>query len=64
MDARTLDERFALGGEQALADAIEELARNSSLRKIMAAKGRRVAEEQFDQPHSYQTIVDLIRKLI
>lgn len=48
----------------ALADAIEELARNSSLRKIMAAKGRRVAEEQFDQPHSYQTIVDLIRKLI
>ncbi len=48
---------------EALADAIEELARNSSLRKIMAAKGRRIAEEQFDQPRSYQAIVDLIRKL-
>lgn len=48
----------------ALADAIEELARNSSLRKIMAAKGRRIAEQQFDQPRSYQAIVDLIRKLL
>lgn len=49
---------------EALADAMEELARNSSMRKIMAAKGRRIAEQQFDQPHSYQAIVDLIRKLI
>ena len=49
---------------EALADAIEELARSSSLRKIMAAKGRRIAEQQFDQPHSYQAIVDLIRKLL
>ena len=49
---------------EALADAMEELARNSSMRKIMAAKGRRIAEQQFDQPHSYQAIVDLIRKLV
>lgn len=48
----------------ALADALEELARNPSLRKIMAAKGRRIAEQQFDQPCSYQAIVDLIRKLM
>lgn len=47
----------------ALADALEELARNASLRKIMAAKGRAVAEREFDQPRSYQAIVDLIRKL-
>ena len=47
----------------ALADALEELARNSSLRKIMAAKGRRIAEQQFDQPHSYLAIVDLIQTL-
>lgn len=49
---------------EALADAIEELARNSSMRKIMAAKGRRIAEQQFDQPNSYRAIVDLIRKLL
>lgn len=49
---------------QVLADALEQLASNSSLRKIMAAKGRAVAERQFDQPHSYQAIVDLIRKLV
>lgn len=49
---------------QALANVLEELARNSSLRKIMAARGRMIAEKEFDQPHSYQAIVDLIRKLL
>lgn len=46
-----------------LADALEELARNSSLRKIMAARGRRIAEEEFDQPRSYLEIVRLIQTL-
>ena len=49
---------------QALADELENLARNPSLRKIMAAKGRRIAEEQFDQPRSYLAIVNLIRNLL
>ena len=47
-----------------LADALEELARNSSLRKIMAARGRRIAEEEFDQPCSYLEIVRLIQTLV
>ncbi|MEG0376740.1 MAG: glycosyltransferase family 4 protein, partial [Raoultibacter sp.] len=48
----------------ALADAIEKLASNASLRKIMGMKGRTIAENEFDRPISYHTIVDLIRKLI
>lgn len=48
---------------RALAEALGRLARDPSTRKIMAAKGRRIAEEQFDQPRSYLAIVDLIRKL-
>ena len=48
---------------EALADALEELARNASRRKMMGAKARAIAEEQFDQPRSYQAIVDLIRSL-
>lgn len=48
---------------EALADAISELARNPSRCKMMGAKARQIAEEQFDQPRSYQAIVDLIRSL-
>lgn len=48
----------------ALAEAIEKLAGNPSLRKIMGARARAVAESEFDQPRSYMRIVDLIRKLI
>ncbi len=48
---------------KALADALEELVHNPSRRKMMGAKARAVAEEQFDQPRSYQAIVDLIRSL-
>lgn len=48
----------------ALADAIEKLASSASMRKIMGAKARAVAENAFDQPRSYLKIVDLIRKLI
>ena len=48
----------------ALARALQELARNASLRKIMGARGRAVAEREFDQARSYQAIVNLIRSLL
>lgn len=48
---------------QALADALAELLHNPSRCKMMGAKARQVAEEQFDQPRSYLAIVDLIRSL-
>ncbi len=47
----------------ALADVLEDLLRNPSRRKMMGAKARAVAEEQFDQPKSSLAIVDLIRSL-
>ena len=47
-----------------LADAILALAADPALRAEMGARARRVAEEQFDQEHSYLAIVDLIRELI
>ncbi len=48
----------------ALAEEIAKLASHSSLRKIMGAKGRAVAEREFDQPHAYRKIVDLLRTLL
>ena len=48
----------------ALAHALRELACNPSLRKIMGARGRAVAEREFDQPQSYRAIVNLIRNLL
>lgn len=50
--------------EQALAHIIVELANNPSMCKIMGTKGRVIAETEFDQAHSYQKIVDLIRNLL
>ena len=44
--------------------ALEELARNASLRKIMGARGRAVAEREFDQRTSYLAIVNLLRNLL
>ena len=49
---------------RALADEIAKLAGHASLRKIMGAKGRAVAEREFDQPRSYRAIVDLLRTLL
>ena len=49
---------------EALADVLEELARNPSLRKIMGARGRAVAEREFDQRTSYLAIVNLLRNLM
>ncbi len=52
------------GDAQALADTIFGLAHRASQRKIMGAKGRLVAEREFDQPHAYEEIVRLIGTLI
>ncbi|MBS6976382.1 MAG: glycosyltransferase WbuB, partial [Eggerthellaceae bacterium] len=49
---------------RALAEEIAKLAGHASLRKIMGAKGRAVAEREFDQPRSYRAIVDLLRTLL
>ncbi len=52
------------GDSRALARTLERLARNSSLRKIMGAKARSIAEKEFDQSHAYLKIVHLIQTLI
>lgn len=49
---------------QALADVLAQLAGHDSMRKIMGAKARSVAEREFDQPHAYRAIVDLLRTLL
>lgn len=49
---------------QALANAIVQLASDEGKRSEMGKKARAVAEEQFDQEHSYHVIVDLIRDLV
>lgn len=46
-----------------LVDAIAALAEDEELRATMGKKGRAIAEEEFDQPHSYQRIVELVRSL-
>lgn len=49
---------------QALADALESLIQNPSLRKIMGTRCRYLAEKEFNQPVSYLRIVNLIRGLL
>ncbi len=49
---------------EALADALEELARTPSMRKIMGARGRAIAEKEFDQRTSYLAIVNMVRNLL
>ena len=46
-----------------LSRAIVELAADPDLCAAMGAVARHIAETQFDQPRSYQAIVELIRKL-
>ncbi len=48
---------------EALADGIIDLAKRPNRRRIMGARAREVAREQFDQSHSYLAIVRLIRNL-
>lgn len=47
-----------------LADVLTALARDPEGRAEMGRRGRAIAEEQFDQERSYQTIVELIRTLL
>lgn len=49
---------------EALAGVLNELLRNPQQRAAFGERARRVAEKEFDQAHSYQTIVDLIRELL
>ena len=49
---------------EALAAAIRRFDRNESMRKIMGAKGRVIAENEFDQAQSYQQIVHLVQTLL
>lgn len=48
----------------ALANTFIWLAKAADQRKMMGVRARRIAEQQFDQPHSYLKIVNLIRSLI
>lgn len=48
----------------ALAGAILELQARPELREQMGKAARRIAEEQFDRPRSYQRIVELVDELL
>ena len=52
------------GDPRTLADALLALAADDDRRAEMGARARAVAEEQFDQERSYQTIINLIRDLV
>lgn len=47
-----------------LADAILELYQDEPRRKRMGEKARKIAEEQFDRPNSYEKIVELMETLM
>ena len=49
---------------EALADVIVDLAAHPERCAEMGKRARDIAEEQFDQERSYQTIVDLVRSLV
>ena len=51
------------GDAEALAGAILALADDPAAREAMGTRARAVAEEQFDQEHSYQAIARLVRGL-
>lgn len=50
------------GDANALANIIEMLARNDSMRKIMGTKARNVAIREFDRKRSYEKIVTIVDK--
>ncbi|MGI6104835.1 MAG: glycosyltransferase family 4 protein [Raoultibacter sp.] len=50
--------------QYALSAEIIELALHADMRKIMGARGRAIAESEFDQPRSYLKIVAMIQTLI
>ena len=47
-----------------LAEAIRMLMENPKKCAEMGKTARRIGEEQFDRPHSYQKIVDMVRELV
>lgn len=47
-----------------LADAIEDFYEDPEKCKEMGEKARRIAEQQFDRPHSYRKIEELIQELL
>ena len=48
---------------KSLADAIENLYGDEAMRLEMGRKARKIAEEEFDRPRTYQKIVAMIRRL-
>ena len=49
---------------EALGHVLRVLSRGTSMRKIMGAKGRAIAEKEFNQSRSYLEIVNLIKTLL
>ena len=47
-----------------LADAILDLYQDPQKREEMGRRARKIAEEQFDRPHSYEAIVKLMEELM
>ena len=47
-----------------LADAIEDFYEDPEKCKEMGEKARKIAEQQFDRPHSYKKIEELIQELL
>lgn len=52
------------GDDAALADAIAALRGDPSAAAVMGARGRRIAEEQFDRPVSYRKIIAMADGLL
>ena len=50
--------------ENALAEALVALAKDDELRADRGKKGRSVAEEQFDRPRAYRSIVELVDRTL
>ena len=65
---KVLDDGFGVNIEAEdpaiLADAILDLYHNPEKCKTMGLHARKIAEEQFDRPHSYEAIVNLMEKLM
>jgi len=50
--------------EVLLANAVLKLYNNEKQREIMGKRARQIAEEQFDRPHAYNQIVELMEDLM
>ena len=67
---RDLLDRYACGincrceNVDDMAEAIERLAMDDSLRKEMAANAARLGKEKFDRNVTYQPIIDTIERLV